>query len=87
MRIMLIPTGGFGWITGEHEVAAAGSSECVISLSAGDDAAVDEMLERAPAVVGATIVTEPGQQAWGYAGAFADPDGHLWMVTSEVGLG
>ena len=86
MRIMLIPTGGFGWITGEHEVAPAGSSECVISLSAGDDAAVDDVLERARRA-GATIVTEPAQQAWGYAGAFADPDGHLWMITSEVGFG
>lgn len=32
---------------------------------------------------GATIVTEPGQRPWGYAGAFTDPDGHLWMVTTH----
>jgi uncharacterized protein len=25
----------------------------------------------------------PGQQPWGYAGAFADPDGHIWMVRVE----
>ncbi len=25
-------------------------------------------------------MTEPNEQRWGYAGAFADPDGHLWMV-------
>jgi hypothetical protein len=24
-----------------------------------------------------------GQQPWGYAGAFADSDGHIWMVRSE----
>lgn len=24
----------------------------------------------------------PGRQPWGYAGAFADPDGHLWMITA-----
>jgi hypothetical protein len=29
------------------------------------------------------FVTEPGQQPWGYAGSFADPDGHIWMVRSE----
>ena len=77
LRIMLIPTGGFGWITGEHEVAPAGSSECVISLSAGDDAAVDEVLGRARCA-GATIVTEPAQQAWGYAG----PRSRIPTVTS-----
>ena len=32
----------------------------------------------------ADVVTEPGRQPWGYAGVFADPDGHLWMVTSEA---
>ncbi len=31
----------------------------------------------------AEIVTEPAQQPWGYTGTFADPDGHLWMVTAE----
>jgi uncharacterized protein len=41
-----------------------------------------ELLERAQRA-GAEIVTEPGPQPWGYTGAFADPDGHVWMVTSE----
>jgi uncharacterized protein len=81
VRIMLIPTGGFGWITGDHDVAAAGSSECVISITANAPADVDETLDRARGA-GAEIVTEPGQQAWGYAGSFADPDGHLWMITA-----
>ena len=27
---------------------------------------------------------EPAQQASGYAGTFADPDGHLWMVTGRA---
>jgi len=34
VRIMLIPTGGFGWIIGDHEVAPPGRSECVLSLAA-----------------------------------------------------
>jgi predicted lactoylglutathione lyase len=81
--LMLIPTGGFGWVIGEHEVAPAGQSECVFSLRAGGDAEVDAMIERARRA-GAGIVTEPGPQPWGYAGAFADPDGHVWMVTSAA---
>jgi uncharacterized protein len=54
-----------------------GVSECILSF-AGD---VDEIVRRAQAA-DATIVTETAQQPWGYTGAFADPDGHLWMVTS-----
>jgi uncharacterized protein len=50
-------------------------------MGAGTDAGVDELVERAQRA-GAEIVTAPGQQPWGYAGAFADPDGHVWMVTS-----
>ncbi len=83
LRIMLIPTGGFGWITGDHDVAVPGTSECVLSVSATGDTGVDELLERARRA-GAEIVTEPGKQDWGYAGAFADPDRHVWMVTSDV---
>lgn len=83
VRIMLIPTGGFGWVIGDHEVAARGHSECVLSLGTETDAAVDKVVERAHQT-GAEIVIEPGQQPWGYAGAFADPDEHLWQVTSEA---
>jgi predicted lactoylglutathione lyase len=82
VRMMFIPTGGFGWVTGDHDVAPVGSSECVISIAASTHTDVDEILERARRT-GADIVTEPGQQPWGYAGSFADPDGHMWMVTSE----
>jgi uncharacterized protein len=81
VRIMLVPTGGFGWITGDRDVAPPGSSECVLNLGAGADADVDATIRRALAA-GAAIVTEPGRQPWGYAGAFADPDGHVWMVSA-----
>jgi predicted lactoylglutathione lyase len=83
LRVMLVPTRGFGWLTGDRKVTASGQSECVISISAGTDAGVDEMLERAREA-GAEVVIEPGRQSWGYAGAFADPDGHVWMVTSDA---
>ena len=44
------------------------------------EAAVDEVMERAENA-GATIVKRPVRTFWGgYAGYFADPDGHLWEV-------
>ena len=80
-RLMLVPTGGFGWVIGEHEVAPVGMSECVLGIGAATDDGVDEIVERARRA-GATVVTEPAPQPWGYAAAFADPDGHIWTVTS-----
>ncbi len=77
-RLMFIPTGGFGWVIGDQKVAARDRSECVLSVS-GD---VDELIARVRAA-GATIVLEPGDHGWGYAGSFTDPDGHLWMVTAN----
>lgn len=82
VRIILVPTEGFGWVIGDHEVAPRGQSECLLSLGADTPAEVESMVERAR-TAGATLVAEPGQKPWGYAGVFTDPDGHLWMVTSE----
>ena len=78
LQLMLIPRGGFGWVIGDRDAAAPGHSECVLSVG-GD---VDALVERARAA-GAAIVGEPERQPWGYTGTFADPDGHLWMVTAE----
>jgi predicted lactoylglutathione lyase len=83
LRLMLIPTGGFGWVIGDREVAGRGQSECLLTLRAETDADVDVLVERARQA-GAEVVTQPGQQPWGYAGAFADPDGHVWMVASQT---
>jgi uncharacterized protein len=82
-RIMLIPTVGFGWVIGDHEVAARGQAECVLNLGVPSEADVVEVVERARRA-GATIVTEPARQPWGFTGAFADPDGHLWMVNCDT---
>lgn len=86
IRLMLIPTGGFGWVTGGRDVVPKGSSECLLNLPAESDAAVDELVERAHRS-GAETITPPGRQPWGYVGTFADPDGHVWMVTSQSSLG
>ena len=83
MRLMLIPTGGFGWVIGDREVAGRGQSECVLNVHVETEADVDALVERAHQA-GGEVVTQPGQQPWGYAGAFADPDGHVWMVTSQT---
>ncbi len=77
--LMLIPTGGFGWVTGDHEVAARGHSECLLSLPCATQDEVDDYMGRAERV-GARIVTRATSQPWGYTGTFADPDAHLWQV-------
>ena len=81
-RLMLVPTGGFGWVIGSHQVAPAGTSECVLGIAAATDAEVEEVIERARRA-GADVATEPAPQPWGYAAAFSDPDGHVWTVTSS----
>ena len=83
VRLMLVPTVGFGWVLGDHDVAPRGQSECVLSLVARTETEVHEIVERARQA-GATVVSEPGRQQWGYVGTFADPDGHLWMVVSAA---
>jgi uncharacterized protein len=82
VRLMLIPNDGFGWVIGNRDVATQGSSECLLNLATETDTGVDEIVKRA-CEAGAETVTAPGQQPWGYAGTFADPDGHVWMVTSQ----
>lgn len=82
VRIMLIPTDGFRGITGGRTITPAGSSECVLTIGAATTSDVNQLMERARAA-GASSVTGAAQQPWGYAGAFADPDGHIWMVRSD----
>jgi uncharacterized protein len=82
LRLMLIPAGGFGWVVGNREVAHSNQSECFISITAGSEADVDEQLRKAQEA-GATIVTDAAPQPWGYAGTFADVDGHVWQVTAS----
>ncbi|MEU0490520.1 VOC family protein [Nocardiopsis sp. NPDC006139] len=80
-RLMLIPTGGFGWVLGEgRDVAPPRSHEVLLSFVVGTPKAVDEVIERARQA-GGEIVAAPEQQPWGYAGICADLDGHLWQVT------
>jgi catechol 2,3-dioxygenase-like lactoylglutathione lyase family enzyme len=63
---------GFGGVTLAHNVRSRDE--------------VDEVL-RAAAVAGATI-TRPARETFygGYAGCFADPDGHVWEIAWNPGL-
>ena len=81
LTLMLVPTGGFGWVIGDREVAEPWACECLLSLDAPDPAAVDALVARAVAA-GASVVAEPAQRPWGYTGTFADLDGHLWSVVA-----
>lgn len=80
-RLMLVPTGGFGWVLGDRQAAAEGRSECVITFRVSTESGVEEAVQRAVRA-GAVVVTAPGRQPWGYQGSFSDPDGHLWTVMS-----
>jgi uncharacterized protein len=81
-RVMLIPTTGFGWVTAGRPAAEPGTSECVLSVLVESEAEVRDLLERAR-TAGGGVPVEPAEQPWGYAGAFTDPDGHLWMVQTR----
>ena len=47
LRLMLIPTGGFDQITGDHDTAPIGCSECVVTVAANTDDGVAELIHRA----------------------------------------
>ena len=79
VRVMFIPTGGFGWVTGGRQTARSDQSECLLVMTLADQGSVLGMVERARKA-GAEIVMEPAEQPWGFTAVFADPDGHLWQL-------
>ena len=85
LRVMLIPSRGFGWVIGDRKRSPRDAHECLVLIGQATDAAVDVLMRRARDA-GAEIVTEAGNQKWGYAGAFADPDGHMWQVSRADGF-
>ncbi len=85
LRVMLIPSRGFGWVIGGRKRSPRDAHECLVATGLATDAAVDELMRRAQDA-SAEIVIEAGSQKWGYAGAFADPDGHMWQVGRADGV-
>jgi uncharacterized protein len=49
------------------------------------DAAVDELMRRAQDAAPRSS-SNLETRKWGYAGAFADPDGHMWQVSRADGF-
>jgi hypothetical protein len=72
-RLMLVPRGGFGWVIGDHRVAPPGNSECVLSLSAGTQAGVNETTSRALSRPAATWLPSPGSGRGATAGRSPTP--------------
>ncbi len=81
VRVMLIPTGGFGWVLSGRKKATPGRSECIISLSLPTNGDVDDLLKRAEKA-GGEVIRQPSEQQWGYDAAFADLDGHVWQIAA-----
>lgn len=92
LRVMLIPTGGFGWVIGGRDRSVRGTHECMLVMGLPSRAEVDDVMRRA-VEAGAETVYPAADQSWGpgdhvdaYAGVFADPDGHLWQVSLADGV-
>lgn len=78
--LMLVPTGGFGWLLGEERrLAPPGTNECLLSMAVPTEAHVAELMDRVRAG-GGGVISEPQQHPWGYSGVCSDLDGHLWQV-------
>jgi predicted lactoylglutathione lyase len=85
LRVMLIPTRGFGWVIGGRKRSPRDAHECLVVIGLATDDAVDDLMRRARDA-GAKIVIEPANQKWGYACTFADLDGHMWQVGRADGI-
>lgn len=82
VRLMLIPPGGFGWVVGGREVAGrtrtSACSSCVWRPRPVFMSCSSMRIRQAP-----RSSRNLGSNPWGCAGTFADPDGHVWTVTSD----
>jgi predicted lactoylglutathione lyase len=58
------------------------SAGFIISHFAESKAEVDTILQNA-LEAGATPVSGPVEEAWGYSANFTDPDGHQWEITYD----
>jgi predicted lactoylglutathione lyase len=64
LRVVLIPSRGFGWVIGSRKRSPRAAHECLVVIGLGTDAAVDELMGRAQDA-GAEVVFEGGDQRWG----------------------
>lgn len=67
-------------------VGPRSATEMSIAHNVRSEAEVDALVARAERA-GARVVKPPGPTFWGgYAGYFADPDGHLWEIAFNPSL-
>ena len=79
VSLMLIPTGGFGWVAGEDRVALrARPSACSPSTSMMRTPC--GRATRPPSSLVDPASTSPRSGSGELAAQVADPDGHLWMI-------
>jgi predicted lactoylglutathione lyase len=79
LYLMLLTHAAYARFTSKSIVDAATSSEMILSISADDRAAVDDLAERALAAGGGPSAA-PADLGFMYSRSFQDPDGHLWEV-------
>ena len=77
---MFIPTGGFGWVTGDHETAAPGTSEVLLSRGAASPAEVDATIEQARAAGGPDRQRARAASPGATPAPSPTPIDHLWEV-------
>lgn len=80
--LMLIPTGGFGWVIGNREVAPGSVSEVLMSLTVASAEEVSAVVGRMREA-GGEVLAEPTQQDWGFTAVITDPDGHAWQIIAD----
>lgn len=81
--LMLIPSGGFGWVIGGQEIAPPTVSEVLLSLTLTSAEEVTTLVTRMHDG-GGQVLTAPRQQEWGFAAVVTDPDGHAWQIITDV---
>lgn len=81
--LALIPADGLGWVLGERPLAAPGVSECLLGVTVGTAADVDDLADRFRGA-GGGVVAAPAAQPWGYTAICTDPDGHAWQITAAA---
>jgi hypothetical protein len=84
LHLVLVPTGGFGWVLGpDVEVAGRGTVSALVSLPATSDSEVDAVTRRAEEA-GGSVLKGARREEWGYCSLVADPDGHVWQVVAPA---
>jgi Transposase len=80
VSLMLIPTGGFGWVAGECRVAPSGANECVLCVYAPDETPCG-IATSPPSPLAAPASTSPySSHGTRSQPRSTTPDGHLWMI-------